>query len=530
MYSKYPARPGEPPVKVVFEGIEPGSPEAQQLFFANQAAIQHFHAKARQNRDISGQAGAHMQQAQRDGGQFRYSYNNGIETVHIKLSPQRIERQLREPPPPELPPIPPTLAVDVLFETPFAELGNVWWYAEKTTTRPGTPGENYPSVVIYQASVEYWQSQFSSDTIWDEVYAGGTVYGNGPSGTVLGLEQHDQLVARGPQEPWNIMQTYVIMKRHAPPGLGQPYYVTEAFTLTMATRPVNIPPGPPVTVTEKVYTHDQRSFFKTLNLVGAQGNPEGDPEKDPPYVARTPGESDDGRLVPCEELKIGKEIERILPPEAPDQPPNFVGAGFLAQPTMPITPGVEPEDTVIDIFVARSDVRQWNERSDAKTSSRFAVDDSSMKYQIEDFPRQVTIRAREFVGVSPVAIKVTVKAGMKKVLTPDGEPAVTTFGDSVPPRPVAWFFAAAPIWQDSGNEPAEPDTRDGEDRPMMGRLAKEETMFVNQDQTRTPPDRVFRTAPKFDKPAEEYARVCRITWTPPKDATGEGEVKIEATP
>lgn len=113
MFSRLPAAVGNPPVKVVFEGVEPGSAAAQQLYHENQAAISHFHSKARQSvgdRDV-----AYMQQALAGEGQLRYSFNNGQEAIHVKLETEKINETVEEKK--SLEPWQAMIAIDVVFDT-----------------------------------------------------------------------------------------------------------------------------------------------------------------------------------------------------------------------------------------------------------------------------------------------------------------------------------------------------------------------------------------------------------------------------
>jgi hypothetical protein len=86
VYSRLPPEFGETPTKVVFEGVEPGSAEAQRLYHERISEISSFHQKARQNRMISESPTSSMQQALPNGDQLRYTFNNGVENIHVRLS------------------------------------------------------------------------------------------------------------------------------------------------------------------------------------------------------------------------------------------------------------------------------------------------------------------------------------------------------------------------------------------------------------------------------------------------------------
>lgn len=102
MYSKLPALPGDTPTKVVIAGTEPGSPASQRLYHDNQGEIGRFQSKARQSREISGNAVSYMQQVMTNGGLMRYAYNNGQETLLVLLTPPEVGAASTPPPaPPE---------------------------------------------------------------------------------------------------------------------------------------------------------------------------------------------------------------------------------------------------------------------------------------------------------------------------------------------------------------------------------------------------------------------------------------------
>lgn len=127
MFSRLPPPFGKPSTKVVFESVAPGSPAAQLLYHQHQAQISRFQHKARQYRDISDQPGVQMQQALPGGGQMRYSYNNGLEIVTVRLSPTevaRAEQQARN----YVQPFDPVLAIDILFVNRLLDVSHLYTY------------------------------------------------------------------------------------------------------------------------------------------------------------------------------------------------------------------------------------------------------------------------------------------------------------------------------------------------------------------------------------------------------------------
>lgn len=112
---RLPPVPGWAPTKVVFDGVKPGSPEAQALYLEFQGPINRFHAKARQAVQTSEQQGFGMHQKLPNGGMMRYSFNHGQETIHVQVEPE-IVVVAKKPKKPKPKPKPKFLAIDVLID------------------------------------------------------------------------------------------------------------------------------------------------------------------------------------------------------------------------------------------------------------------------------------------------------------------------------------------------------------------------------------------------------------------------------
>lgn len=122
--SRLPQEPLGPPPKVVFEGVQEGSQEAEDLYAQYSGQIAQFHVKARQAAQLAdlGQYRENGRLAD-DAGIMHYTRNNGQETLRIKLNNEIVVTAPQpQPPPPEPPDIPRYLAVDVISKCrPFLQ-------------------------------------------------------------------------------------------------------------------------------------------------------------------------------------------------------------------------------------------------------------------------------------------------------------------------------------------------------------------------------------------------------------------------
>lgn len=79
---------GQAPVKITMSGVEPGSPLARAIYDRIGGEVNHFYSAARQQVDIPGASGLGQQKGLADGSRLRYTYNNGLETLDISVSPK----------------------------------------------------------------------------------------------------------------------------------------------------------------------------------------------------------------------------------------------------------------------------------------------------------------------------------------------------------------------------------------------------------------------------------------------------------
>lgn len=122
--SRLPQEPlGQPP-KVVFEGVQEGSQEAEDLYAQYSGQIAQFHVKARQAAQLAdlGQYRENGRLAD-DAGIMHYTRNSGQETLRIKLNNEIVVTAPQPPPPlPEPPDVPRYLAIDVISKCrPFLQ-------------------------------------------------------------------------------------------------------------------------------------------------------------------------------------------------------------------------------------------------------------------------------------------------------------------------------------------------------------------------------------------------------------------------
>lgn len=88
---------GSPRLKIRIEGEDGLKPEQRKLIEERyQGEINKFYLGIRQQLDLSQQPGYKQFKALPDGGQLRYSYNHGQETMDIRLSPKALQEVTRE--------------------------------------------------------------------------------------------------------------------------------------------------------------------------------------------------------------------------------------------------------------------------------------------------------------------------------------------------------------------------------------------------------------------------------------------------
>lgn len=523
MYSKLPAEPRETPTKVVFEGVDPGSAAAQRLYYENFGDISSFQQKARQSRLISGQPTSSMQQQLPNGGRLTYTFNNGLETIHVKLAPRGSSSTTEPGKKPELV-TPPQLAIDVLFNPELYETGDVWAFTETTVYHPAVPPRVQPDARIYSYDG-------SGNPINDELayaLAGDTDY-TGINGTVVKLtdrfnwfiQAEQDLAIITPGTAFELTYTLVQYPNTFPFTSFYPPNAVRAIRTYAVAKGRTDPGTPAFTTVTKEFTRDQRRFFNGLGVAGAIGDPEGDN----PYESKSVDEKEDvedGRLVPCETIKQGPAITReIVFGDGASR--RYIGIGFLALPTVPITPGAKPVKTVIDLYLGSANSKVKNTQDTATKEAKFGTDDSSFQYDV-DQKLSGDVRVREFRDQSPIAVKVSVKSNMARSFPQFNYAPSYVVSD--PDRTFEWYFAATPTWVDGGAEPADINAVDANGRPTMGDLLE---MFSFTDILAakvSPVDRKVYSKPEWPKDVAAMTKICRIEWTPADTPNTKGKATI----
>lgn len=547
--SRLPTNPGETPTKVVLEGTDPGDPAARQLYNELRGQVARFQGKARQSREISGQPQLNMQQALPGGGRMRYNYNNGQETLRIEVNPTRGESVEVEPEK-RLLPITPVLAIDVLFDPAQFRIGEIHSTDTTTIYHPGEPGG--VEVVIPASSYSYVIAADNPGT-WAEDYAETTITRTfsamgGNTGTVRGPNDETRFSSTGDAvahlnsriAEWEASAaeqiayyeangyfgltntatvTYRVASFTGPielfgPWVFQAYYETLTVESSSTALKRETPPTPPYTTEKKRQLLETRDYLDVLPVVGLRV------DGTRPYEALSTEKAKDSRLVSLLDNER-VTVERTIAFNDPDGGDRFYGAGFCAQPRDPAMPGVDPAELEIEVWIASANVAQRNEPP-GRTSSQWGVDDPDMIYE-PSTELSFTIRAREFGDGGYQIVKVETDAQGKIEKFEEGQRVSTSMPTDA--QHIEWRFAAAGAWTDSGQEPAQPETRTSNGIPTMGALLDELHMTVEVDPARVP-ERTVPRKPTHNGTVEQMTRVAVIRWKPPAQQGAKGSAEI----
>lgn len=534
---------GDTPTKVVLTGASALSSGQQQVIYSQIAGeVQAFISKARQNRLISGASVSNMQQARPDGGQLRYQYNNGIETVFVGLTAREVAYGRALPPTfPQLP-VPPLLAIDVLVRPLQQLVGDINSY--RYTTLPGKPDNdggdpsNQPNFAQFyhrDEAVEYFpDSSFwnyydkNSGTItvnWGPgiAYLGGSSYTFGP-----GVPDYDPATEIKGHHPagthadatgadWNYIFVYAWQSARSDAGFGPKpniYLYWDCVAAWSRTAPAGS--GQQVRVDQ----NEKRTYYNMLDVVGAQVQPEG--SNDPPYEADSLGMTTDPRLVP---IMDGARvvIERKLT-IADSAPHPWMGAGFLAKPLKDFVAGQTPPKVPIDIYAAQTNVLQRNTQSSAQPNSLFGVDDVGMTWSMDPLELVFEIQVRELVDVSPYVVQVNLKGEGKVVRTGFSSGNGTTYLATA--REQSWRFAATGGWKDTKTDPADPDGVNAEGSPAMGKLLDSTDVTSRTVATITPAPRKILDHVVWTAGIAGMTKIASIVWEPTAEPHQHGKAKI----
>lgn len=569
-----PPLPGETPTKVVFQGVNPGSPLARLLYQHYQGEIGQFHSKARQARLMPDQPGGHMHKALPGGGQLRYSYNNGQEVLTVKLEPKVIERIVEEFQTKIPERADPTLAIDILFTNETYTAYDVV-KLDRTIIVPGgtNPGDGgFWDVQVLnniENALRPWrESSFITN------YSEGTVrvefvYQKAPVNWYEDLfppRLNDKFFFDGPVDQYHV---YAWCKFTAGGGFGPPYDDSRVSLLEIGdyqpgTGPTTYPPR-----TEYYYAREVRDLFDVVIPAGAVGDVQPDPKTgDKPYEAEALGRTGnhkDDRLIPCAEMNITKSCTREFHltlgegssggetgpqpagVETVDAPKYFYGQGFLARPHKAQIAGMPVEKTVIYLYLATSNNIHFED---------FPGGDPDFEGFKNYIKGNCKVQVREFGSETPTGVRVDVKTDeyVRRYTTPIANQSPSRLDtEEVRPsiREGTWVFAAGANWVDGGNEPAEPDRKDAEGKDMMGKLLAEREIDFSVEfpsPPGEPPAENVMTLPGMEPMESKLYHepewpgdiligqntdnpsrmrfLCRIEWTPPEKPYLTGSAKI----
>lgn len=552
---KLPPAAGAAPTKVVFEGVEPGSPEAQRLLAQNQPTIAHFHAKARQARDLSEQPGASMIQQLPDGGRLRYVYNGGQEAIFVRLNPRDVPQpQPRQPV--ELKSNNPVLAVDVLFDPEQFEVGTIYSTEPGTEHIPGKPAEEIVVLEGYEYAYSIDASNYGrnaedyEETIVTRTFAstaGNSSYyfysslGDAQAGLDAFIAESEAETAADQEYYaslgyYGYISTSTITVRIAGytfyqlpvpgfPGYSEYRAYFETLSVSTKTTPL-LRLEPAVPDRDEPITRnflEKRTYLNVLPVVGVRV------DGARPYEALSTEPSQDARLRSL----LGDErttVSRQIAFDDPSGGERFYGAGFCATPRDPAMPGMAPAKFDIEVWIGAADVRQFNDSPGAQGDT-WGVDSSDMHY--EPFTLvEFTIRVREFSDGAYHTIKAAVDAQGKieRYKAPgNGTGSPTELVSTEKPgdaRHVDWWFAANTGWSDGGQEPAQPERRTSDGAIMMGNLLDEAAARADVAKAQVP-ERTVPDKPTHDGEVQQLTKVAVIHWTPAAFIGDKGTAEIE---
>jgi hypothetical protein len=482
VYSPLLPRPGQPPVKVIFDNLAHGA-DGDALYAAHSGAIGQFVQGQRQNAE-SGVGG--FSKTHKDlpgGGRYEYSTNGGQEVVRVKLTQTLVhpQRETTE----QVQKGTPTLLIDVIFDPELYISGDVFSYQQSGTgsTEPGQGYIDFPiawtqHVIQTHASVEaYYRNHYNGSpgvgngeyiTDYHEIRTGqfdGIPFAynqNGQNGWVEGVNSPGQVpIAESP--PRTALRVsdfvYVSISTRRDTTLG---FVAGSSSAVWLLNIWDAPGG-----VTRSNARDQTSYFDFLNVVGLIG----DPDKKP-YTAISTGAHDNPKLLALTQAPAGVSIVRAIAPSS--VPPGTIGVGFLAKPTTALHPGGKPGVTVIDVYVASENSIKANTFPGGQDLV-FSTDDPSFTYSVKRDLR-MRVRVRELInGESPFIVRVAPLTTRRVQHFSAPEQGAVSF-PSLPDTPVdndagrdaSWKFGAQSRWIDNGREPADGNTAAGAHRSNTG--------------------------------------------------------------
>lgn len=562
-----PPRVGDPPTKVIFEGVPAGSQEARNLLLRYQGEIRRFHAAARQSVEISGQPGHAAHRSLPDGGELRYANNYGQETITVRLrAQQKVVKTSREQQQ-KVDTFEPVLAVDVLFDNAIYMVGDVTSYTiEDVPGDPGEPADPFPPE-------DQWVELFAQDDppfSPDDPLPEGSPLGPGDQPSTEPSHYYRASgVLDGMIGPYTVTPTGLslltsvdidgdsVSETEFTLVYGAPYFdassapsgthVVVPFGWTVPGASMGTEPTPGYQ--KSVYVRDTYEMYDILNVVGLRIEAT---EGEQMHEAISTGGQVGDRVVRLSGGSASVSVSRELTIEDPD--PRAVGEGFLIRARGPSVSGTPSEDVVIDVYVASVNLSKENAYPDAEGAT-FEADDPSFEYGLHDSAAW-TIRVREFTSGPPASVRVDTftETRTQHFTAPDGgggpgpdpgggeegggeegggggddivqgpEPTIPGPLEVEPgDRTSSWAFAATSSWVDNPvNEPASPTPIEENSMGHLLTSASGTTTVAGPD----PLGREIPTAVEWGAGIAGMTKIATIVWTPPERAEEHGTAQI----
>jgi hypothetical protein len=481
-----------------------------------------------------------MQQALPDGGQLRYSYNNGQETIHVRLKPTKGAAAGSSVRQGTTVRAAPRLAIDVVFEPELFLSGDVYSKTVSTVTKYEWVWVDGDPIPVDLSELAHGVGPFWNGTNFDDPLGSGNSFG----GEFLREQEIIQTITivsgenRNPATDYDIailqsvapsrtlgIFVYVVSYVHfkANSQFGESSYwllkTLDEWDPSMGYEPNwHGRLGDPYTVDAAQHVRDQVSFFDTVNVVGARVVAD-----DETYEAVSTGAGADRRLRSLTQAGADATIARVAAIGAP--PPGFWGAGFLATPRKTIDPtDAAPAPTTIEVWVAAMNTIKAN-TFPGPIGATFAADDPSFTYDTKRDLR-LHVAVREFVDgggsyvvrVSPAAQKRTKHWTAAGVDQPPSIEGANVDSDSG--RDESWKFAATKGWRDLGGAPTDPAA------PGMGALLADSGPLTPTVAAHVPSPRAVNSAPSWSGSVTGMTLIATIVWTPPSRPHEHGTATI----
>lgn len=526
-------------------GQDSADAAVRQEYARLQGEINQFYSSIRQSIDISGSPGSKVIRKLPNGGQLRYTNNQGLEVIDVQLQIVPVEESRQQIVRPEL--VDAVLAIDVLFEQTAAVAGDVTTYWEDVVSPgdPGSPGAPFPTAWVDLFAADPLPFSPSAPSGPSPGWASSVDGSIGPSGYYKATGALDGLI--GPYLT-SALGTAMLTSL---PGVSGPSISEVPFTLVYGRPIINISaggtlidvvmgwtvPGAPIPIDptppdiRKYYTRDTYKHLNSLLVAGLQVGVPGDGGYSTKSVVVRP--PDDKRLKALAGGATERHVTRQVTLTDPE--PNIVGCGFVAR----RRDSSDPE-TILDVYAASCNVVKTNSYPDGKNVT-IGADDPSFTYTTIGDVRW-TVRAREYINAAPVAFGVTIETEQETqhFTAPEIEivdEGGTRFepGYNVPPtvaeplatshsgRSLRREFAALRSWVDVAGDADPTDDPSGLDVSLGNKLA--ELSGTKTLVGPSPLEREWPTEALWDDAVSQMTKIATIRWIA-GGASGPGKVEI----